>query len=132
MGFGYGGLDYFEIAKPLDFVSWNNYPIGFWHKWAYSPASPALSHDAMRGLKNRNFWVMEQQAGPTGWQTLSNTPRPGVLRLWAYQSIAHGAEGVVFFRWHTARFGAEQYWHGLLEHDGRAVDITRSSGWAQS
>jgi beta-galactosidase len=40
--------------------------------------------------------------------------------LWAYQSIAHGADGVVFFRWRTARFGAEQYWHGLLEHDGRA------------
>jgi beta-galactosidase len=24
----------------------------------------------------------------------------------------------VFFRWRTARFGAEQYWHGLLDHDG--------------
>ncbi len=120
MGFGYDGLDYFDLAKPLDFVSWNNYPIGFWHKWAYTPASPALSHAAMRGLKNKNFWVMEQQAGPTGWQTLSSTPRPGVLRLWAYQSLAHGADGVIFFRWRTARFGAEQYWHGLLEHDGRA------------
>ncbi|MEO5888379.1 MAG: beta-galactosidase trimerization domain-containing protein, partial [Anaerolineales bacterium] len=90
------------------------------HQLEITPASPALSHDTMRGLKNKNFWVMEQQAGPSGWQTLSSTPRPGVLRLWAYQSIAHGADGVVFFRWRTARFGAEQYWHGLLEHDGRA------------
>ena len=120
MGFGYDGLDYFELTKPLDFVSWNNYPIGFWHKLPYSPSSPALSHDAMRGLKNKNFWVMEHQAGPTGWQVVSPAPRPGVLRLWAYQSIAHGADGIVFFRWRTARFGAEQYWHGLLEHDGRA------------
>jgi beta-galactosidase len=119
MGFGYNGLDYFDIAKPLDFVSWNNYPFGFWHQFKYTPASPALSHDAMRGLKNKNFWVMEQQSGPSGWQTLSSTPRPGVLRLWAYQSIAHGADGVVFFRWRTARYGAEQYWHGLLDHDGR-------------
>ena len=120
MGFEYDGLDYFELAKPLDFVSWNNYPFSYWHKWAYTPASPALGHAAMRGLKNKNFWVMEQQAGPTGWQTLSSTPRPGALRRWAYQSIAHGADGVVFFRWRTARFGAEQYWHGLLDHDGRA------------
>jgi beta-galactosidase len=120
MGFEYDGLDYFDLARPLDFVSWNNYPYGYWHKWDYTPASPALSHAAMRGLKNKNFWVMEQQAGPTGWQTVSVTPRPGVLRLWVYQSIAHGADGVVFFRWRTARFGAEQYWHGLLEHDGRA------------
>jgi len=120
MGFGYGGLDYFDLAKPLDFVSWDNYPIGFWHEGKYTPSSAALSHSAMHGLKDKNFWVMEQQAGPSGWQTVSFTPRPGVLRLWAYQSIAHGADGVVFFRWRTARFGAEQYWHGLLEHDGRA------------
>ena len=119
MGFGYNGLDYFDVAKPLDFVSWDNYPLGFWHQLEITPASPALSHDTMRGLKNKNFWVIEQQAGPSGWQTLSSTPRPGILRLWAYQSIAHGADGVVFFRWRTARFGAEQYWHGLLEHDGR-------------
>ena len=45
------------------------------------------------------------------------TPRPGELRLWAYQSIAHGADAIVFFRWRTARFGTEQYWHGLLDHD---------------
>jgi beta-galactosidase len=44
-------------------------------------------------------------------------PRPGELRLWAYQAIAHGADAIVFFRWRTARFGTEQYWHGLLDHD---------------
>ena len=120
MGFEYNGLDYFNLAKPLDFACWNNYPLGFWHKLKHEPSLPALNHDAMRGLQHKNFWVMEQQAGPTGWETLSITPRPGALRLWAYQSIAHGADGIVFFRWRTARFGAEQYWHGLLEHDGRA------------
>jgi beta-galactosidase len=120
MGFGYGGLNYFDLARSLDFVSWNNYPLGFWHKQAYSPVLPALSHDAIRGIKGKNFWIMEEQAGPSGWDTLSITPRPGDLRLWAYQAIAHGADGMVFFRWRTARYGAEQYWHGLLEHDGRA------------
>jgi beta-galactosidase len=73
----------------------------------------------MRGLKRQNVWVMEQQAGPSGWETVSTTPRPGELRLWAYQSIAHGADGIVFFRWRTARFGTEEYWHGLLDHHGR-------------
>ncbi len=120
MGFGYDGLDYFDLAASLDFVSWDNYPFGFWHKEDYQPAMPALNHAAIRGLKNRNFWVMEQQAGPSGWETLSPSPRPGQLRSWAYQSIAHGADGMVFFRWRTARYGTEQYWHGLLEHDGRA------------
>jgi beta-galactosidase len=62
---------------------------------------------------------MEQQAGPSGWEIVSPTPRPGQLRLWAYQAIGHGADGIVFFRWRTARYGTEQYWHGLLDHHGQ-------------
>jgi len=62
---------------------------------------------------------MEQQSGPGGWQMVVPQPRPGELRLWAMQAVAHGADGIVFFRFRTARHGAEQYWHGLLEHDGR-------------
>jgi beta-galactosidase len=84
-----------------------------------NPSDAALAHAAMRGLKQKNFWVMEQQAGSGGWQIVSVAPRPGELQLWAYQSIAHGADAIIFFRWRTARFGTEQYWHGLLEHDGR-------------
>jgi beta-galactosidase len=71
----------------------------------------------MRGLKSKNIWVMEQQAGSGGWEMISVAPRPGELRLWAYQAIAHGADAILFFRWRTARFGTEQYWHGLLDHD---------------
>jgi beta-galactosidase len=44
--------------------------------------------------------------------------RPGQLRLWTYQTVAHGADAVVYFRWRTSRFGAEQYWHGVLDHHG--------------
>ncbi len=119
MGFGYEGINYYDMAAGLDHVAWDNYPSGFWSKESVDPASPALSHDTMRSLKKQNFWVMEQQAGPSGWEIMSPAPRPGELRLWAYQSIAHGADGIVFFRWRTARHGTEQYWHGLLEHDGR-------------
>jgi beta-galactosidase len=71
----------------------------------------------MRGLKNRNFWVMEAQAGKAGWNSMGTVPRPGELRLWAYQAIAHGADAVLFFRWRSARFGTEQFWQGVLDHD---------------
>jgi len=118
MGFGYDRLNYFDLARNLDFVAWDNYPRMQWTmEKGVDPSSPALSIDTMRGLKSKNIWVMEQQAGPGGWEMLSVTPRPGELRLWAYQSIAHGADAIVFFRWRTARFGTEQYWHGLLDHD---------------
>ena len=119
MGFGYEQLNYFDLARPLDFVSWDSYPRDQWRMQAEVDHSVlALGHDTMRGLKRQNFWMMEQQAGQGGWEMVSVMPRPGELRLWAYQAIAHGADGVVFFRWRSARFGTEQYWHGLLDHDG--------------
>ena len=118
MGFSYDRLNYFDLARNLDFVAWDNYPRMQWTmEKGVEPSSSALSIDTMRGLKSKNIWVMEQQAGQGGWEMLSVTPRPGELRLWAYQSIAHGADAIVFFRWRTARFGTEQYWHGLLDHD---------------
>jgi len=40
------------------------------------------------------------------------------LRLWAYQTIAHGADAILFFRWRTCRTGTEQNWQGVLEHHG--------------
>ncbi len=120
MGFRYELIDYFDLAYDLDLVSWDNYPRGFWNIAAdVDPSTMALGHDTMRGLKGTNFWVMEQQAGAGGWDLVSVMPKPGELRLWAYQAIAHGADGIVFFRWRTARHGTEQYWHGLLDHDAR-------------
>jgi beta-galactosidase len=114
MGFGFPELDYHELARDLDFVSWDNYPIlDPKRRWT----TPALSADAMRGLKDRGVWVMEQQVGPLGWERLF-TPAREELRVWVYQAIAHGAEAVVFFRWRTARFGTEQHWHGIVDADG--------------
>ncbi|MFC5529752.1 beta-galactosidase [Cohnella yongneupensis] len=109
-------LDYFDLGKDLDFVSWDNYPNNMWGKSA--PLSVAMAHDLMRGIKGRNFWMMEQQSGPCGWHAMGDTPEPGQLRLWTYQAIAHGAEGMVYFRWRACTVGIEQYWHGILDHDG--------------
>ena len=115
MGFGFQDINYYDLARPLDFVAWDNYPVGT----ANDPAAAALSHATMRGLKSMPFWIMEQQAGPSGWQTISRAPKPGQLRLWAYQSIAHGADAIVFFRWRSCQFNTEEYWHGILDHDGK-------------
>ncbi len=113
--------DYFELAKELDFVSHDQYPIGFWTEGGALPdaADLAIKLDFVRGLKRRTYWIMEQQAGPAGWDLIGPTPRPGQLRLWAAQSIAHGADTVVYFRWRTCLFGTEEYWHGILPHSGK-------------
>jgi len=108
-------IDYFDLACDLDFVSWDNYP----NYWDSSPHWTGMSHDLMRGARACNYWVMEQQSGAIGWNTFGQSPPPGVIRMWTYQSIGHGAETVVFFRWRTARAGTEQFWHGILDHHGQ-------------
>lgn len=119
MGFGYNQLNYYDNTVDLDFVSWDNYMRMQWDmKAEVDPAKAALSHDAMRGLRKQNYWVMEQQSGGGGWEYVAVQPKPGELRLWTYQSIAHGADGIVYFRWRTSRTGTEQYWQGILEHHG--------------
>jgi beta-galactosidase len=113
-------INYFDLAAPLDFVAWDNYPRMQWNFGVKADPIPlALGHAIMRGLKGKNFWVMEQQSGSGGWELVAMTPRPGELRLWTYQAIAHGADAVVYFRWRTARSGTEQYWHGVLDHDAK-------------
>lgn len=121
MGFSYPNINYFEFSQTLDFVTWDNYPRGFWITTEQiDPAPLALNHTMMRSVKKKNFWVMEQQSGQGAWDIIPPVPRPGEIALWAYQSIAHGADGILFFRWRTNRYGTEEYWHGVIDHDGKA------------
>lgn len=107
-------VDYFALAQDLDFVSWDNYPGGNWKDAGHAD----LAHDVMRGIKGKNFWVMEEQSGIPGWDRIGRRPAPGQIRAWAWQAVAHGADAVVFFRWRSCLYGTEQYWHGILNHDG--------------
>jgi beta-galactosidase len=120
MGF-FDKTNYFDLAKDLDFISHDQYPQHFKDGRDLTPVPHklAMALDLMRGTKQKSFWIMEQQSGPTGWETISETPRPGQLRLWTYQTIAHGADTVVFFRWRSCLFGTEEYWHGILPHNGK-------------
>ena len=78
----------------------------------------SFGHDVSRSVKDgKPFLIMEEQTGKAGQPIFSPQPEPGQLRLWSYQAVAHGAMGINYFRWDTANFGAEEYWHGLLRHD---------------
>jgi beta-galactosidase len=45
-----------------------------------------------------------------------------MVRVWALEAFAHGAEVVCFFRWRQAPFGQEQNHAGLLRPDGELSD----------
>ncbi len=109
--------DFYKEFSQLDFVSYDNYPA------AKIPENPeeCYSHsfhlDLMRGIKNKNFWIMEQLSGGLGcWSPMSCTPYPGMIEGYSLQALAHGADTILHFRWRTAVSGAEMHWHGIIDH----------------
>lgn len=107
-------LDYFKWAKKMDIISWDNYPAV-----NEDICNIALRHDLMRGLKDgAPFMLMEQTPSQQNWQAYNNLKRPGVMRLFSYQAIAHGADTVMFFQLRRS-FGACEKYHGaFIEHVG--------------
>ncbi|OMD39452.1 beta-galactosidase [Paenibacillus odorifer] len=113
MGF-YDELDYFEWAKHMDVISWDNYPS------LDTPVSfTAMTHDLMRGLKNgQPFMLMEQTPSQQNWQPYNSLKRPGVMRLWSYQAVARGADTVLFFQLRRSIGACEKYHGAVIEHVG--------------
>src|SRR5215471_13792965 len=105
-------INYYDFTRGLDIYAIDNYPC-FIDEPQY-PTGAGLT--AVRGFMGR-MMVMEQQTGPAGQTYMLRSPRPGEMNLWAFQAIAHGAEGLLHFRWRGARRGAEEYWFGVLDQD---------------
>ena len=121
----FGHIDYHRLVNEvLDFITYDNYP-----NFAYERR---LDISRQNGLRDRNtsynlstirsispvFGIMEQQSGPSGWNFRMEqpAPKPGQVRLWTLQAIAHGADFISYFRWRTCTFGTEIYWHGLNDY----------------
>ena len=124
MGF-YTGFDHFALGEDLDFAAWDSYPLGFvegppfseaerrqWQETSH-PDVAAFHHDLYRRVGGGRFWVMEQQPGPVNWAPFNPIPAPGMVKLWAIEAHAHGAEVVSYFRWRQAPFAQEQMHAGL-------------------
>ncbi len=128
MGF-FHDFDHYDVSQSLDFASWDSYPLGFLEVFPFSeeertrftrtshPDVPAFNHDLYRGMAGNRFWVMEQQPGPVNWAPWNAVPAPGMVRLWAWEAFAHGAEVVSYFRWRQASFGQERMHAGLNRPD---------------
>lgn len=76
-------------------------------------AEISFGGDAIRSLKHAPYLVLECQAQAFKYWT----PYPGQLRLHAYSHLASGAQGVMYWNWHSIHNGYETYWKGLLSHD---------------
>ncbi|CAB3734723.1 beta-galactosidase [Paraburkholderia rhynchosiae] len=126
MGF-FTTFDHYRFAedKALDVAAWDSYPIARTESIALPeeqkaryartahPDVSAFDHDRYRAIGRGRFWVMEQQAGPVNWAPWNPVPAKGMVRLWAYEAFAHGAELVSYFRWRQCAFAQEQMHSGL-------------------
>ena len=125
---GMFNLDNHSMNKEsLDFFTYDSYPdFAFDEYYETRGARDLLDRNWSKNLSevrsiSEPFGIMEQQSGAGGWTTRMRMPipRPGQIRLWTMQSIAHGAEYVSYFRWRTATVGTEIYWHGILDYSNR-------------
>ncbi|MCL2805397.1 MAG: beta-galactosidase [Treponema sp.] len=110
----YWFLDYFKWGKYVDFISWDNYP---------SPGTPytrtAMNHALMRGCGDgKPFMLMEQTPSVTNWQPYNALKRPGIMRLWSYQALAHGSDTVMFFQMRRSRGCCEKFHGAVIDHCG--------------
>jgi beta-galactosidase len=117
-------FDHFDVADVLDFVGMDS-------EATIKTRTPeiACALDMMRSLKKTGiqtpggddcgFWIVEQKAGNVDWQDVNSLVRPGVVRLFTYQSISRGATGLLYFFWRQPRIGTEKFYGGVLTHDGR-------------
>jgi len=88
-------IDGFKWAKEMDIVTWDAYS----DPYEKIPYVQFLAHDLMRSLKKQPFLLMEQAASAVNWRNQNAVKTPGQMRLWSYEAIAHGADGIMFFQW---------------------------------
>lgn len=107
-----------EFGSDLDFLGTDLYPglrdefmkIGLGY-------AQAMQLDSFRGWAG-NFIIPELQLGGGAHPGLAIPAiEPGELKRFAFSSVARGADGILWFRWTSARYGAEAYWMGALDHD---------------
>jgi beta-galactosidase len=127
-------FDHYAVGADLDIASWDSYPLGSlerrsdqdedWKREFFRQGDPdfqAFHHDLYRAAGRGRMWVMEQQPGPVNWADYNPAPLPGMMRLWAWEAFAHGAEAVCYFRWRQAPFAQEQMHAGMLRPDSVAA-----------
>ncbi|SFR70469.1 beta-galactosidase [Agromyces sp. CF514] len=122
MGF-FKPVDYWSWATEVDVVSDDTYPDP---ADPDSPAYAAMVRDLMRSLGGGAPWLlMEQSPSAVNWRRQNAAKAPGQMRAWSYQSVARGADGILFFQWRQSAAGSEKFHSGLVPHAGTDTRVWR-------
>ncbi|ADI11746.1 putative beta-galactosidase [Streptomyces bingchenggensis BCW-1] len=110
--------DYHRWGSEVDVVAFDSYPDP---GRADASARAALHYDLMRSVGGGEPWlVLEQAAGAVSQWPRNYVKQPGRMRLGSYQTMARGADAVMFFQWRASRTGQEKFHSAMLPHSGTA------------
>ena len=68
---------------------------------------------------------MEQSPSAVNWRSRNAPKAPGQMRAWSYQSVARGADGILFFQWRQSKAGSEKFHSGMVPHGGTDTRVWR-------
>ena len=114
----YKGLNYYNMAKHIDYVSWDSYPAWNKEEEICTAYDTAMQHDLMRSMKQKPFLLMESCPSSPNWQTVSKLKKPGLLQSASLQAVAHGSNSVQYFQIRQSRGSFEKFHGAVIDHYG--------------
>ena len=114
----FGDLDYFELQRALDFISFDNYPEWGAPDHLRQAVISGFNYDWMRSLKRKPFALMESTPSQVNWHEVCKLKKPGMHVLAGIQALAHGADTVQYFQWRKSRGAAEKFHGAVVGHSG--------------
>lgn len=116
------GINYYDLSKKIDIISWDSYPR--WHcgkdknsEWKTSVAT-SFDFDFCRSLQQKPFLLMESTPSSSNGFEVCKLKRPKMHLLSGLQAIASGADSIQYFQWRKS-LGAYEKFHGaVVSHNG--------------
>lgn len=133
LAMGHPALDAVRLSEPLDIAAVNPYygmqdlltkpapkppVIGARPQWTPEPGvwSLFLQADTARGIRQAPFLATETNATAIGEPHVNYPAYDGQWRQVGWAFVARGATMLEYWHWHSAHFGHETYWGGILGH----------------
>lgn len=115
----YNGINYQEMAKKLDLVSYDSYPpfeiedsLEIGREWTFY-------YDIYRSMGGgKPFFLMESSPSLVNWRDVNVIPEPGRHAQSSLLAVAHGADSVQYFQWRKSRGGHEKFHGAVIDHIG--------------
>jgi beta-galactosidase len=110
-----GDHDPYTLAEDTDYASSAFCTVSERHDHRSTGALRALA----RGVKRRNFWILDTEASMSGGAVAKCALHKDELQALVWQAVAHGADGVLCWQWRPAPAGVDQHHITLVDQSGQ-------------